>query len=322
MKQNLTPIVLSGAAILFLLPAGAVRAQVPNAVQVPQPIELPNPPRRPMQFPGSGFTLKHAAEWYFYQNPDYKTAKDRLTAARAAAKAEAIASAEAQLAEISRKGMREIKKAYLEAVLSRLLLYEAQENLGFFDNYINRWQARYEEGIAPESEAVKWKFERARVVDAMAELRLAERLARIRLFALLGKTNSTEQPELWVYLADAPAVPMRATPGDLVARAKRLPAEGEKLVLWAEIETAWASAETHRERALAIKAQQIAPSEYLRGVAASYYNEYEGALIALLEAQRRRWESRNDYWRALAAYHTSLADLEAAVGLPLPEIEP
>jgi len=92
--------------------------------------------------------------------------------------------------------------------------------------------------------------------------------------------------------------------------------------IFAEIESAYAAVETHRERAVAIKSQQIAQSEYLRGVAASYYNENEAPLIALLEAQRTRWEVRREYQRALCAYHTSLAELEAAIGRQLKEVKP
>jgi outer membrane protein TolC len=220
-------------------------------------------------------------------------------------------------------------------------------------------QARYEEAIAPESEATKWRLERARVTDAIAEAKLAERLARIKFFLLLGKVDSTIRGVLLIYLDEVPAAPMKFTVEDLVeigmrerldlraaeslARLAPKPglagknpsagnsfdqqsANGEATMvrnrIFAEIESAYAAAETHRQRAVAIKSQQIAQSEYLRGIAASYYNENEAPLVTLLETQRTRWEVRREYQRTLCAYYTSLAELEAAVGKQLKEIKP
>ncbi|MDX2033759.1 MAG: hypothetical protein SF339_23995 [Blastocatellia bacterium] len=316
-------------ALLFCCLSGiSIQAQVPGAVKVVDPLELPNPPRRPVQLGGYAMTIDKAVDWLFRQNPDLQTAQESLRRARETrASNAAIDKAERDMAEIARRRLLELKRAFYESVLERLLIYEAQENLTYFDNYINRWQARYEEGIAPESEAAKWRLERARVTDAMAELKLAERRARIRFFALLGGANSTNFGELFIYLEEAPAQPMARTPDELVDAGlrRRRPAESGaalKAEIQQEVEAAYAAAETHRERAVAIKAQQLSQSEYLRGVAASYYNENEAPLIALLDAQRTRWEVRQKYWRALADYHISLAELEAAAGQPLKEITP
>jgi outer membrane protein TolC len=302
-------------------------------------VELPNPPRRPVQLGGYAITLDKAVDWFFKQNPDIQAAQEKLKSAQSsppqtgnsqAGKTSdaAISKAERNLAEVARERLLELKRSFYEAVLARLLIYEAEENLTYFDNYINRWQARYEEGIAPESEVTKWKFERTRVVDAMAELKLAERLARIRFFALLGGANSTIYGQLYVYLDDAPATPMKQTPEEFVEaglhqRGRMADAWATlKSEIWREVESAYVAAEIHRERAIAIKSQQIVQSEYLRGVAASYYNESEAPLIVLLDAQRARWEVRQKYWRALTDYYISLAELEAAVGNPLKEINP
>jgi outer membrane protein TolC len=351
--------------LLFYFASIGALAQVPGAVTVPNPVELPNPPRRPVQFAGYAITLDKAVNWFLEQNPEIQSARERLERARSAKTSSTESTdaetmrAELELAEVTRRGLLELKTCFYQAVLARLLIYEAQENLTYLDNYIKRMQARYEEAIAPESEVTKWRLERARVTDAIAEAKLAERLARIKFFLLLGKADSTIFGELLTYLDEAPATPMKFTveelfeiglrerpelrEPELLARpASKASSTGKKQPtgeaidprsgkatasvirnrIFAEIESAYAVTETHRERAIAIKSQQIAQSEYLRGVAASYYNENETPLITLLEAQRTRWEVRQQYRRALCAYHTSLAELEAAVGKQLKEIEP
>ncbi len=302
---------LAAAALLAacLWPAGAA-AQVPGAVRVPNPVELPAVPRRPVQPGGYALTLERATEWLQAANPTLRAAREKLARARAANGG--IAEAEREAAEVARRSLLALRTAYFEAVLARLLIYEAEENLGYFDNYINRMQARAEEGVAPESEAAKWRLEKARVLDALAEERLRERLARIRFFSLLGGTNSTMYGDLLIHLAEAPAAPLQ--PGwEAWVR------EGADA---AAVEAAWAAAETHRQRAVAIRSQQFAQAEYLRGVAASYYNENEAPLIALLDAQRTRWSVRQEYWRALAGYHISLAELDAASGRAAKEETP
>jgi outer membrane protein TolC len=353
-------------ALLFLFFLSVqTRAQVPNAVTIPNPVELPNLPRRPVQLAGYAITLDQAVDWFFKQNPEILSAREKLERARAsntlAAEAPdaAIIKAELELADVTRRGLLELKTSFYQAVLARLLIYEAQENLTYLDNYFNRMQARYEEAVAPESEVAKWRLERARVTDAIAEAKLAERLARIKFFLLLGKANSTLYGELLIYFDEATAAPMKFTVEELVEIGMRerpdlraaeslerlspkASVAGKKHLsentsdpqptkvkaamirnrIFAEIESAYAAAETHRERAVAIKSQQITQSEYLRGVAASYYNENEAPLVALLEAQRTRWEVRREYQHALCAYYTSLAELEAAVGKQLKEVEP
>ena len=198
------------------------QAQVPNAVTVPNPVELPNPPRRPIQLVGYAITLDQAVDWFFKQNPEVRSARQKLECASASdtlateVPDAALIKAELELADVMRRGLLELKTSFYQAVLARLLIYEAQENLTYLDNYINRMQARYEEAVAPESEVTKWRLERARVTDAIAEAKLAERLARIKFFLLLGKTNSTIYGELLIYFDEAPAAPMKFTVEELV----------------------------------------------------------------------------------------------------------
>ncbi len=317
-----------GPVCLLCFLALQSHAQVPGAVKIVEPVELPNPPRRPVQLAGYIITLDKATEWFQRENPELRAAQTRLRQVQIAKAADAdIGRAERELAELARTGLLELKRNFYEAVLARQLIYEAEENLSFYDNYINRWQARSEEGIAPESEATKWKFERARVMDALSELKLKERLARIRFFALLGGANSTNYGQLLTYLDEAPSAPLLINLETLVDAASRQRQEAAntpnfKSEIWRQVESAYVAAETHRERAVTIKTQQIAQSEYLRGVAASYYNEGETTLLVLLDAQRARWDVRQKYWRALVDYYISLAELEAAVGNPLKEINP
>lgn len=316
---------LSWLLCLFALHA---QAQVPDAVKIVEPVELPNLPRRPVQLAGYSITLDTAIAWFQQGNPELRTIQTKLRQAQEAkADIAVMRQTERELAELTRARLLELKRHFYEAVLARQLIYEAEENLTFYDNYINRWQARYEEGVAPESEATKWKFERTRVTDALSELKLKERLARIQLFALLGGANSTNCGELFNYLDEALAEPLPIKLEALVGAAmQQRRSEAEKpnfnVEIWRQIESAYIAAETHRTRAIAIKTQQIAQSEYLRGVAASYYNEGETTLLVLLDAQRARWAVRQKYWRALVDYYISLAELEAAVGNPLKEPNP
>jgi outer membrane protein TolC len=356
-----------GICVLLSLHLASVqtRAQVPNTVTIPNPVELPNPVRRPIRLVGRDITIDQAIDWFFKQNLEIRSAREKLERIRASnprateVPDAALVRAELELADVTRRGLLELKTSFYQAVLARLLIYEAQENLTYFDNYINRMQARYEQAIAPESEVTKWRIERARVTDAIAEAKLAERLARIKFFRLLGKADSTIHGNLLIYFDEAPAAPLKFTVEELARiglrersdlrtaesltrSAPKAPGAGKKQPsesafnpqpteveaamirnqIFAEIESAYAAVETHRERAAAIKAQQLAQSEYLRGVAASYYNENEAPLVALLEAQRTRWEVRREYQRTLCAYHTSLAELEAAIGRQLKEDKP
>lgn len=314
--------------MLLSIPSVQVQAQIPGAVKIVEPVELPNPARRPVQLAGYAITLDKATEWFWRDNPELLAARTKLKQAQSAKLADSIVrQAESELAELMRARLLELKRHFYEAVLARRLIYESEEGLTFYDNYINRWQARYEEGVAPESEAAKWKFERSRVTDALSELRLKERLARIRFFALLGGANSTNYGELFSYLDDAPATTLPIKLEALVEMAmqqRRAEADNPnfKSEIWRQVESAYLAAETHRTRASSIKNQQIVQSEYLRGVAASYYNEGETTLLVLLDAQRARWEVRQKYWHALVDYYISLAELEAAVGNPLKEINP
>lgn len=322
------PVFGFGLSCWLWLLATQAQAQVPDAVKIIEPVELPSLPRRPVQLGGFAITLDQALAWFQQSNPALRAAQAKLQQAQASQSgSEAIRQTERELAELTRTRLLELKRNFYEAVLARQLIYEAEENLTFYDNYINRWQARYEEGVAPESEVAKWKFERSRVTDALTELKLQERLARIRFFALLGGTNSTTYGELFNYLDEAPAVPLPLNLEVLVETAlqqRRATAEAPnfKPEIWRQIESAYSAIETHRRRANAIKTQQIAPAEYLRGVAASYYNEGETTLLVLLDAQRARWEVRQKYWRALVDYHLSLAELEATVGNSLKELTP
>jgi hypothetical protein len=197
------------------------RAQVPDAVKIPNPVELPSPSRRPPQLAGYAFTLDQAVDWFFKQNPEIRSAREKLERmyifnAQGKVPETAIIRVELELADVTRRGLLELKTSFYQAVLARLLIYEAEENLTYLDNYINRMQARYEEAVAPESEVTKWRLERARVTDAIAEAKLAERQARIKFFLLLGYAGSTVQGALRIYFEEPPTAPMKFTVEDLV----------------------------------------------------------------------------------------------------------
>ena len=290
---------------IFFLAAAlnlCVQAQtIPHPVQIIEPLELPAPRVLRPQWPEFTITLERAVV-LFLQNNQANAAPETTAA------------------------MFELKRNFYESVLAHHLVLVAEENLNYLDTYANRMQARLEENMSPASDVMKWRVERARVADALAEAKLTERLARIKVIQMLGGVNSTHYPELFFYLAEAPAQPLKFTLEQLLEtglRARQAQADTATLRLRraAEIEAAFVALETHRQRAMTSK-EQFAPTELLRSVSATFYYEGEAALVVLLDAQRTRWEARQQYWRALGAYYLSRAELEAALGASLNEVEP
>ncbi len=100
-----------------------------------------------------------------------------------------VSRAEAQLADVLRQRMAEVKHAYYEAVLARQALYLVLEQRSYFDDLVKFSQVRLEEGAISGSELLKVKLERVKFVSAVAQAQLATRQAAIKLLALLGESN-------------------------------------------------------------------------------------------------------------------------------------
>jgi cobalt-zinc-cadmium efflux system outer membrane protein len=82
----------------------------------------------------------------------------------------------------------------------------------------------------------------------------------------------------------------------------------------AEVESAYAAFQTARGQVQTFREQLLNQAEESRSIALAAYNEGATPLAAVLEAQRTRAEVRQQYFRTLFDYQTSLVDLELAVG--------
>ncbi len=100
-----------------------------------------------------------------------------------------VSVAEAELADVLRQRLFEVKRAYFEGVLARYALFNATENRTSFDELIRFNKVRFEEGAIAEGELLKVKLERIKFDTAFAQAELAQRQAVIRLLELLGETD-------------------------------------------------------------------------------------------------------------------------------------
>ena len=96
-----------------------------------------------------------------------------------------VSVAEAQLADVLRQRLADVKRAFYEAVLAANLLELARENRRSYDDLVALNQTRFEEGAIAEGELLKVKLERVKFDTAVAQAQLAARQATIKLLALL-----------------------------------------------------------------------------------------------------------------------------------------
>jgi cobalt-zinc-cadmium efflux system outer membrane protein len=85
----------------------------------------------------------------------------------------------------------------------------------------------------------------------------------------------------------------------------------------AEVESAYASFQTSRGQVQTFRNELLEQAEDSRSIALAAYEEGATPLLPVLEAQRTRAEVRQQYFRTLFDYQTSLVDLELAVGKDL-----
>ena len=86
----------------------------------------------------------------------------------------------------------------------------------------------------------------------------------------------------------------------------------------AEVESAYAAFETARDQVQTFRNELLNEADESRSIALAAYQEGATQLLPLLDAQRTRSEVRQQYFRTLFDYQTSLIDLELAVGKELP----
>ena len=87
----------------------------------------------------------------------------------------------------------------------------------------------------------------------------------------------------------------------------------------AEVQTAYEAFQTAREQVQTFRSELLDQADESRTIALAAYEEGGSDLLPLLEAQRTRAEVRQQYFRTLFEYRSSLIDLELAAGR---EIQP
>jgi cobalt-zinc-cadmium efflux system outer membrane protein len=82
----------------------------------------------------------------------------------------------------------------------------------------------------------------------------------------------------------------------------------------AEVETAYEAYQTAREQVQTFRSELLDQADESKTIALAAYEEGGSDLLPFLEAQRTRAEVRQQYFRTLFDYRSSLIDLELAVG--------
>jgi cobalt-zinc-cadmium efflux system outer membrane protein len=105
----------------------------------------------------------------------------------------AAAAGEARFADEMRKGVAEVKRLYLEAVLARRSIDVATENRQTFQQLVQLNLVRFQEGAIPESDLIKVRLERIKFDSAVRQAQLSFRQAMIRLAENLEDDSVAKQ---------------------------------------------------------------------------------------------------------------------------------
>jgi cobalt-zinc-cadmium efflux system outer membrane protein len=97
-----------------------------------------------------------------------------------------VSAAEIQLEDTMRRGVADIKRLYLDALLARANVDIATENRETFDRLLQFNRIRFEEGAIPELELIKVRLERTRFESTIRQADVALRQAVIRLLEKMG----------------------------------------------------------------------------------------------------------------------------------------
>lgn len=100
-----------------------------------------------------------------------------------------VSVSEAQLTEVLRRQLFDLKRTYYESVLARVLLDIEQENRDNFEGLVKFNTVRFEEGYIAEGDLLKVRLERTKFDFAVANAELALRRAKIRLLELIGEND-------------------------------------------------------------------------------------------------------------------------------------
>lgn len=103
-----------------------------------------------------------------------------------------ISVAEAQLAEVLRLNLFELKQVYYQLLLANATLEDAFENRDNFNQVLKISETRFEEGAIAEGELLKVRLERIKFDSNIAQAQLVQRQVGIKLLELLGDSDFSQ----------------------------------------------------------------------------------------------------------------------------------
>ena len=97
-----------------------------------------------------------------------------------------MSAAEAQFEDTMRRGLAEVKRLYLDALLARYNVEVATESRQTFEQLLQFNLTRFQEGAIPEVDLIKVRLERVKFDSSVKQAELGLRQATIRLLEKLG----------------------------------------------------------------------------------------------------------------------------------------
>jgi len=102
-----------------------------------------------------------------------------------------VSAAEAQFEDTMRRGVADVKRLYLDALLARYNVEVAEENRTTFEQLVQFNQTRFQEGAIPEVELIKVRLERVKFESSVKQAQVGLRQATIRLLEKLAASVSS-----------------------------------------------------------------------------------------------------------------------------------
>ncbi|HLA11814.1 MAG TPA: TolC family protein [Pyrinomonadaceae bacterium] len=100
-----------------------------------------------------------------------------------------VAVSEAQLTQVLRRQLFDLKRTYYESVLASAILDIEKENRDNFEGLLRFNKTRFEEGYIAEGDLIKVRLERIKFDFSVATAALAFRKTKIRLLELVGDAD-------------------------------------------------------------------------------------------------------------------------------------
>lgn len=104
-----------------------------------------------------------------------------------------VSAAEVQFEDTMRRGIAEVKRLYLDALLARSNVEVATESRQTFEQLLQFNLTRFQEGAIPELDLIKVRLERVKFDSSVKQAELGLRQATIRLLERMGASVSTGQ---------------------------------------------------------------------------------------------------------------------------------